>query len=59
MPCVRPPLVYVQYCEHEKARRRARRIRVSVCHHYQSLVWAITTGGVARFRDFVVRFALL
>jgi hypothetical protein len=25
MPCVRPPLVYVHYCEHEKARRRARR----------------------------------
>jgi len=26
MPCVLPPLVYVHYCEHEKARgRRARR----------------------------------
>ena len=25
MPCVRPPLVYVHFCEHEKARRRARR----------------------------------
>lgn len=51
MPCVRPPLVYVQYCEHEKARRRATRIHVTTAVTYVpyvAYVWVWTPSCASK-----------